>query len=318
MYKTSTSMPFSTCWTGMAETLAGGGKTILVVDDTLESLRVVAAALEFADYTVLIARDGAAALRSMALVVPDLVIMDGVMPVLDGFETTSRMKADPRLANVPVIFMTGLIETEHVLRGLAAGGVDYVQKPVVLEELLARVEVHLGNARIAQGGQVALDESGRLVFAINSSGSILWATPRTSAVLAGQFGDTGLPALVLAGLRQLTEEADRAFRVGIVGGELEFTLLSQNGPDEWLIRLAEIIQGAEERLLASRHGLTDREAEVLLWISRGKANRQISEILGISPRTVNKHLEQVFEKMGIENRASAAAAAVKTLTSFGG
>jgi DNA-binding CsgD family transcriptional regulator len=59
--------------------------------------------------------------------------------------------------------------------------------------------------------------------------------------------------------------------------------------------------------------LTEREAEVLLWISRGKANREISEILGISPRTVNKHLEQIFEKMGIENRASAAAAAVKTL-----
>jgi DNA-binding CsgD family transcriptional regulator len=85
-----------------------------------------------------------------------------------------------------------------------------------------------------------------------------------------------------------------------------------------VIRVAEVIEGAEERLLASRHGLTDREAEVLLWISRGKANRQISEILGISPRTVNKHLEQVFEKMGIENRASAAAAAVKTLTSHGG
>jgi DNA-binding CsgD family transcriptional regulator len=97
------------------------------------------------------------------------------------------------------------------------------------------------------------------------------------------------------------------------GGRLEFTLISRGGGAEWIFRITETIDGAEERLLAASHGLTDREAEVLLWISRGKANREISEILGISPRTVNKHLEQVFEKMGIENRASAAAAAVKTL-----
>lgn len=299
--------------------ICDGTPTILVVDDTPESLHVVATALEAAGFTVRVAVDGVAALRSMALLVPDLVIMDGVMPVLDGFEATSRMKADPRLANVPVIFMTGLTETEHVLRGLAVGGVDYVHKPVVLEELLARVGVHLGNARIAQGSQAALDDAGRSVFAINAAGRILWSTPRTSAMLATHFGDADLPASVLVLLHQLIENhEDRAFFHAIPGGNLEFSLLSRSGPDEWVVRIAEVIDGAEERLLASRHGLTDREAEVLLWISRGKANRQISEILGISPRTVNKHLEQVFEKMGIENRASAAAAAVKTLTSQGG
>ena len=67
-------------------------------------------------------------------------------------------------------------------------------------------------------------------------------------------------------------------------------------------------------MLAAQHGLTAREAEVLLWISRGKQNREISDILQISPRTVNKHLEQIFEKMGVENRASATAIAVTTLT----
>ena len=59
--------------------------------------------------------------------------------------------------------------------------------------------------------------------------------------------------------------------------------------------------------------LTSRESEVLLWISRGKSNREIGEILSISPRTVNKHLEQIFVKLGVENRASAAARAVRTL-----
>ena len=288
--------------------------TILVVDDTLESLSFVTAALEAAGFTVLVAGEGAAALQSLALVVPDLVIMDAMMPVMDGFETTRRIKADPALAHLPVIFMTGLTETEHVVRGLAAGGVDYVTKPVVVEELLARIGVHLGNARITQGSQAALDQSGRPLVAIDSAGAVLWSTPRTAAILAAHFSDAALPQALAAALLRLAESDDHGlYRHAIDDGRLEFTLLARTGGDEWLFRIAEITEGAEERLLAARHGLTDREAEVLLWISRGKANREISEILGISPRTVNKHLEQVFEKMGIENRASAAAAAVKTL-----
>jgi DNA-binding NarL/FixJ family response regulator len=289
--------------------------TILVVDDTLESLSFVTAALEAAGMTVLVAGDGAAALQSLALVVPDLVIMDATMPVMDGFETTRRIKADPRLAKLPVIFMTGLTETEHVVRGLAAGGVDYVTKPVVVEELLARIAVHLGNARITQGSQAALDQGGRPLAAIDSSGAVLWSTPRTAEIFTAHFAGAVLPPAVTAALLRLTDSEDHGmYRHPIDGGRLEFTLLTRSGADEWLFRITETRDGAEERLLAARHGLTEREAEVLLWISRGKANREISEILGISPRTVNKHLEQVFEKMGIENRASAAAAAVKTLT----
>ena len=294
--------------------LQRAGPTVLVVDDTLESLSFITATLEAAGMTVIVASDGAAALQSLALVVPDLVIMDAIMPVMNGFETTERIKADPRLAQVPVIFMTGLTETEHVLRGLAAGGVDYVHKPVIVEELLARIRVHLGNARVTRGSQAALDQSGRSLLALDGEGAIAWSTPQAMALLTAHFGGDGLPALVGDALLRLRDSDEpRAFRHAIPGGELEFTPLGDGGPDAWLFRIAELLDGAEERLLATRHGLTDREAEVLLWISRGKANRQISEILGISPRTVNKHLEQIFEKMGIENRASAAAAAVKTL-----
>jgi DNA-binding response OmpR family regulator/DNA-binding CsgD family transcriptional regulator len=289
--------------------------TVLVVDDTLESLGFVTLALEKAGMTVLVAGDGGAALQSLELVLPDLVIMDAMMPVMDGFETTRRIKADPRFAHLPVIFMTGMTETEHVIRGFAAGGVDYVHKPIIVEELLARIRVHLGNARISQGSQTALDESGRPLLAIDSTGAIIWSTPRSAEILGRVFGGQALPPGLATLLIRLLETDERGvLRHEITGGRLEFSLVTRNAANEWLFRIAEIRAGAEERLLAARHGLTDREAEVLLWISRGKANREISEILGISPRTVNKHLEQVFEKMGIENRASAAAAAVKTLT----
>ena len=71
------------------------------------------------------------------------------------------------LSNVPVIFMTGLAETEHIVRGLEAGGVDYVTKPIVIEEMLARIRVHLANARLTQSARAALDVSGRFLLAVN-------------------------------------------------------------------------------------------------------------------------------------------------------
>ncbi|WP_353217857.1 response regulator [Sandarakinorhabdus sp.] len=288
---------------------------ILVVDDAPDSLRFLTDALESESYGVRIARDGETALASLRAELPDLVLMDAVMPGIDGFETTRRIKADPALSRVPVIFMTGLSDTENVLDGLAAGGVDYVKKPIVLAELLARLRVHLGNARIAAGAQGALDASNRPLMALDATGRVLWTTPRSADILKQRFGagagDQLAPALAGQLLRLIDGEA--RVRHEFAGGRVEFAAVATTA-EERHYRVTETLEGAEERLLAQRHALTEREAEVLLWISRGKANREISEILGISPRTVNKHLEQIFEKMGIENRASAAAAAVKTLS----
>jgi len=294
----------------------GAALQILVVDDTLESLKFVTAALEAAGMEVLVASNGAAALQALALVKPDLVLMDAVMPVMDGFETTRRIKADPILSSIPVIFMTGLTETEHVVRGLGAGGVDYVRKPIIIEEMLARIAVHTGNAAVARSSRAALDTAGRSVLAVNSAGSVLWATPRGQAIVSRHFPDADTLAALATTLLDPAERGEGAAMIHpVVGGRVELMMLARNSTDEWLLRIEAIADGAEQRLLAKRHGLTDREADVLLWISRGKSNREISEILMISPRTVNKHLEQVFEKMGIENRASAAAAAVRTLNS---
>jgi DNA-binding CsgD family transcriptional regulator len=90
-------------------------------------------------------------------------------------------------------------------------------------------------------------------------------------------------------------------------------MLSPIGPDELLFRLSEKRSTDDQNMLQQQLGMTVREAEVLLWLSRGKSNREIGQILGISPRTVNKHLEQIFIKLGVENRASAAARAARLL-----
>ena len=259
----------------------------------------------------------------MDQVTPDLVLMDARMPGISGFETCKRLKRDKLLSDLPVIFMTGLSETEHVVEGLACGGVDYVVKPIVLDELLARIRVHLGNARLAYETRAALDASGRFLLATDRAGRVLWCTPKARQLLAApslaapSLAAT-LPATVIEQLlrmRRGEHQAPARCLVDIGGRRLECSFLSPLGPDELLFRLAETANtDSDQAILQRACGLTSREAEVLLWISRGKPNRDIGEILNISPRTVNKHLEQIFVKLGVENRAAAAAAAVRTLT----
>jgi DNA-binding NarL/FixJ family response regulator len=296
--------------------------TVLVVDDTPETLSLLTDTLDHAGFTVLIATDGTAALELIELVTPDLVLMDALMPGISGFETCKRLKRDKLLSHLPVIFMTGLSDTEHVIEGLACGGVDYVTKPIVLEELLARIRVHLGNARLAHETHAALDASGRFLFATNHAGRVLWCTPKARQLLScAGSSDVRLPASVIEQLLRLRlrrgdAKTSALCRVEIAERALECSFVSPLGSDELLFRLTETGNACAQSnriSLQEAFTLTGREAEVLLWVSRGKANRDIGEILNISPRTVNKHLEQVFVKLGVENRAAAAAAAVRTL-----
>src|SRR6185312_1544119 len=108
---------------------------VLVVDDSPETLSFLTDALEQHGATVLVATEGTQALELIERITPDIILMDAVMPGMDGFETTRRLKRHSALSHVPIIFMTGLSETENIVEGLESGGVDYVTKPIVLEEL---------------------------------------------------------------------------------------------------------------------------------------------------------------------------------------
>lgn len=296
---------------------------VLVIDDTPDTLSFLTDTLDQAGVTVLVATDGDGALNLVDQITPDLILMDGVMPGIDGFETCRRLKQDKLLTHVPVIFMTGLSDTEHVIRGLAAGGVDYVTKPIVVEELLARIRVHLANARIAQGSRAALDATGRFLLSTDASGQLLWCTPRATQLLGqalpSQSGLPQFPPVLAEQMRQLRSDPSAMVTLDAGDRRLEFSFVSSTGPDEFLFRVTEAYADRDQQaqqqtaVLQQQLALTHREAEVLLWIARGKSNRDMSEILGISPRTVNKHLEQIFTKLGVENRASAAAKAVRAL-----
>jgi DNA-binding response OmpR family regulator/DNA-binding CsgD family transcriptional regulator len=291
----------------------------LVVDDSPETLRLLTDALDGAGMTVMVAMDGASAMRIVEQITPDIVLLDAVMPGMDGFETCRRLKRDAGLGNVPIIFMTGLAETEHIVRGLEAGGVDYVTKPIVVEEMIARIRVHLANARLTQSARAALDVSGRYLLAVNGQGKIMWATPQAQKLLSATLAaDTEEEFVLPDPIPQWLDQAQQgkagskaAAMASFPGNEqLRLQYMGKLGANEFLLRLAKDAGADTPAEFSSELGLTTREGEVLSWLSKGKTNRDIAQILGLSPRTVDKHLEQIYSKLGVENRTAAAAIAV--------
>ena len=294
---------------------------ILVVDDNPESLRFLVDTLESEGMDVLIARSGEATLDLLAEAAPDLILMDALMPGMSGLETTRAIKHNPKTAHIPVIFMTGLTDPEHVIAALETGGVDYVRKPVVVGELLARIRVHLANARASYRSRLALGRAGRSLAAIDPGGGLIWCTPQAESLFqridpAWDSTGSALPAGIAPALTRLRRDPANIGPVNltIAGIEIEIALTESDRPDETLFKITEVGEASKVDLLLRQTELTRREAEVLLWVSYGKTNRTVSEILGISPRTVNKHLEQVFRKLGVETRAAATALAVRMLS----
>jgi DNA-binding response OmpR family regulator/DNA-binding CsgD family transcriptional regulator len=293
---------------------------VLVIDDSIESIHMLNDVLEEGGFTVLVALEGSQALTITKNIKPDIILLDAIMPNMDGFETCKQLKLNPQLIDVPIIFMTGLSDTEHVVMGLTAGGVDYVTKPINADELIARMRVHLTNARMTQSARMALDTAGQYLFTVDLNGLPLWATPQVNQLLATAESDLDIEPLSLRLPSLLTDwlkhkpETGHQLKLPNLLQPLTIEMLNFIDNREYLLRLSNPHKPADDtHAFKEQFGVTGREADVLLWIANGKTNREIGQILEMSPRTVNKHLEQVFRKLGVENRTSAAAIAIKCL-----
>ena len=289
---------------------------ILIVDDVPENLAVLSDALDEAGYMVLVATDGAGALERLGYVTPDLILLDAVMPGMDGFETCQRIRALPGASHIPVIFMTGLTETEHVVRGFDVGGNDYVIKPLQPREVIARIVAQLRSASQISLANTASEASAHAVIVLDRQGQPIWQTSKALAWMERYFpGDdtTTLPPslrswivqhLTLAGtdpgavppLR--VQQQDGALCIRFSHGERSGDLLLLFDESAPVKPVSPPMDGYQ---------LTPREQDVLAWLAKGKTNRDIADILGMSPRTVNKHLEHIFVKLGVETRTAAAA-----------
>jgi DNA-binding NarL/FixJ family response regulator len=293
---------------------------VLTIDDSPDSLQFLTDALNAAGMTVLVSTGGAHALALLEEITPDIVLMDAVMPGLNGFETCRRLKQDHRFRDLPVIFMTGLSETEHVVSGFQAGGVDYITKPIVADELIARIQVHRKNAQLTRSARLALDAAGRALLAVDRNARLKWATAQAAGLLrGGDFAaepfEAPLPAPVESWIKASIYAAPPAKPGSIdLTPTLSLAYVAAIGPDEFLFSISETQVKNEKQLFKQHYSLTARESDVLIWIAKGKSNRDIGEILGLSPRTVNKHLEQIYAKLGVENRTAAAAIAMELLS----
>lgn len=283
---------------------------VLVVDDTPANLSLLLDALSEAGYEILVAESGRSALSILEHTTPDLVLMDLVMPGMDGVATCRKLKERADCRDVPVLFMTAIEEPAQKLRAFEAGALDYITKPAYPPEVLARVAAHLQihTLRKNLADELALrveaenqlsQSLDRAVVLADASSRIVFATRLAADLLHKHFPD-GLnnhlpPSLEAEGTPLIVRRfAERDCN------DLQMLVLEELGSPPGPAALMAL-------------GLTAREAEVLYWIAQGKSNPDIATILGANIRTVHKHVEHIFQKLGIETRNAAMLAALEIL-----
>jgi len=292
---------------------------VLLVDDSPETLNLLIEALETADLMTLVARSGDAAIAILERVKPDLILLDAIMPGMDGFTACRTIKERTEFALIPIVFMTGLDDAEHIVKGLRAGGVDYLTKPINPDELIARVAVHVATARMIKDARQALDGTGQSLVAFRPDKSIAWASTRAINLLG-----TALTELDAKAITNLERWIDHVSREPLSknqplhlnrkdGAAVTLTSLGRSGSGDMLVRTCQKRCDPPGQILSEQLDLSSREGEVLAWLAHGKSNKDIAAILSLSPRTVTKHIEQIFTKLGVENRTAAAAMAFRHL-----
>ncbi len=283
---------------------------VLVVDDTPANLSLLLDALTEAGYEILVAESGRSALTLLEHTTPELILLDLVMPGMDGIAACKRIKQRPECADVPVLFMTAIEEPAQKLRAFDAGARDYITKPVYPPEVLARVAAHLQIRRL----QVSLADE--LALRIDAEAQLKQSLDR-AVVLADRAGHTVFSTRLADALlhKHFPAFAGGALPAGIDAADAPLIVrhFAEPGRDDLAMLVLEEKTELPGPAALIALGLTPREAEVLYWIAQGKANPDVATILGASVRTVHKHVENIFRKLGCETRAAAGLAANEIL-----
>lgn len=283
---------------------------VLVVDDTPANISLMLDALSDAGYDVLVAESAASAFALLEHNAPDLILLDVLMPGVNGFDACVRLKADARWSEIPVLFMTALDDGSEKVRAFTAGAVDYITKPVHPPEVLARVGTHLQIRALQRSladelamrveAENQLSQSlDRAVLLVDAHGHVTFSTRRAETLLHRHFSDYTPGALPSA---LYSDESP-----------LEVHRFAEPGRGDYLLLVLEEKRATPGPGALLPLGLTPREAEVLYWIAQGKSNPDIATILSASVRTVHKHVENIFRKLGCETRAAAGLTAAELL-----
>src|SRR6516225_6383809 len=300
-------------------------KTLLIVDDLPANVDVVLGFLSGAGYRVLVSDSGKRALEQLTLALPDIILLDLMMPGMDGIETCRRIKANPEWSRIPVIMMTAADELSKKLAAFQAGAVDFVTKPVQPEEVQARVQTHLElrelqakleqkNRELAEEIELRLDAEKQLETSLEQA--LLVANGQARILLNTFFSRTAdnyLPEDLRVWLTGPENQKPRLISHRKRGEiEIDHFALSKSGNLSLLRIEHRNGDNGPKALLAL--GVTAREAEVLYWMAEGKTNPEIAIIIDASLNTVKKHAINLFAKLGVETRTAAARLALGVLT----
>ena len=316
-------------------------KTVMVVDDVPANVDVVLGFLTEAGYRVLVADSGVRGIEQLELELPDLILLDLMMPGIDGIETCRKIKARAEWKHIPIIMMTAADELSKKLNAFNAGAVDFLTKPIQPEEVQARVETHLElrelqaqlekanetltqrNQELAEEIELRLDAEKQLEGSLSQAlliadrqGEVLFATRQAQILLDTFFARTA-PKRLPAELSSWLNSVDNLKPLVVTNkkrGEIEIDnfALSKSGHLSLMRMEHRNGDNGPKALLAL--GLTAREAEVLYWMTEGKTNPEIAIILDSSINTVKKHANNLFAKLGVETRTAAARAALAVLS----
>ena len=260
---------------------------ILVVEDTPASLHLLTELLTREGYTVRQAQDGEMGLLSVAARLPDLIMLDVRMPVMDGFEVCRRLKSDARTAGVPVIFLSALQDTEAKVWGFRLGAVDYIAKPYDAEEVLARVRTHLELRTLQlRLGDLVMQQTAKLEAEIEERKQTerdLLASQEKLRELTGHLQDVREEERARIA-RELHDELGQALTVL----RIDLTRLSA--------RLDEPRENLEARL-ASILEMLDRTSDSARAISESLRPGML-DVLGLSA-AIEHHVERFSEATGI-------------------
>ena len=181
-----------------------GKANVLIVDDTQQNIQVLGTILHEQGYRINIAQDGVQALAVARKVHPDLILLDVMMPEMDGFEACRHLKADPATDDIPIIFLTARTETDDIVRGLELGAVDYITKPFNQTELLRRVQTHLELSQLRHHlEQRVVERTAELALAKEAAEA---ASRAKSAFLANMSHELRTPLNHIIGYSEMLQE----------------------------------------------------------------------------------------------------------------
>ncbi len=262
--------------------------TVLAVDNDVDNLRVISRCLQADGYRVLMALDGKTALERAHCELPDLVLLETMIPEMDGFATCRHLKADEILGKIPIIFMTAPAGLDEKVKAFELGAVDFVSKPVQPEEMLARVRTHLRLRELIEHLEEKVRRQTEDSAGVNQA---LKAIIDQREMEKRSIEQT----MVLNLKRYVFPYLDALDRLKIGNDVKSYVSIIRTN-------IEQLISPVSKRLSGAYLDLTPTEIKVADLIRQNKRTKFIAESLNTSPSTVEKHRNKIRKKLNILNK----------------